>query len=302
MIWDEGIEAFLAFAELEKGLSENTIQSYENDLRQCADFFAQECRLSDWTAVNHEQLTLWMHWLSDRGYAVASLLRKCSALRMLACYLVQEGVRPDDFTERINTPRPGHSLPDSLSIEAVDSLIQAVDTTKPQGIRDRAIIELLYSSGLRVSELTELVLQDVNLEECFLRVVCGKGAKSRVVPFGAPARTHLEHYLEAGRPDLVKPCTGSALFLSNRGRAISRKTIWVLLNRYAERAGLGRRIHPHLLRHSFATHLLCGGADLRAIQEMLGHADIATTQIYTAVDQQRLIEGHGHFHPRQAAE
>ena len=298
MVWDEAIDAFLAFIELEKGLSANTIQSYENDLRQCMTFFAQECRLCDWTAVEHQHLTQWLHWLSDHGYAVSSLMRKCSAVRMLARYLVREGIRPDDFTERVSTPQSGRGLPATLSVEAIERLIQATDASTPQGIRDRTMIELLYSSGLRVSELTGLMVQDVDLQACFLRVLCGKGAKARVVPFGPPAGAALSAYLTASRPHLIKPGNSSALFLSNRGQAISRKTIWVLLNRYARRAGLKVRVHPHLLRHSFATHLLSGGADLRAIQEMLGHADIATTQIYTALDGQRLIEGHQRFHPR----
>jgi integrase/recombinase XerD len=164
-------------------------------------------------------------------------------------------------------------------------------------LRDRAILELFYSSGLRVSELAGLNLQQIDLQQGFVRVF-GKGSKERVVPVGTQAAEAVSTYLAAGRPGLIKPRTGSAVFLSERGRAISRKTVWALIKSYAKKAGLPQHVKPHLLRHSFATHLLSGGADLRAIQEMLGHADIGTTQIYTAVETSRLTEQHARYHPR----
>jgi len=178
--------------------------------------------------------------------------------------------------------------------------LSAANGADPRGLRDRALLELFYSSGLRVSELAGLLLQQVDLEHGFLRVF-GKGSKERVVPVGGRARDALVTYLTAGRPHLVKARTGSQFFLNHRGAALSRMGLWLIVQQYAKRAGLAKKVKPHALRHSFATHLLTGGADLRAIQEMLGHASIATTQIYTAVEPQRLLDQHAKFHPRNRA-
>jgi integrase/recombinase XerD len=179
----------------------------------------------------------------------------------------------------------------------MQKLLAAPTSGTPQGLRDRAILELFYSSGLRVSELAGLAMQQIDLQQGFVRVF-GKGSKERVVPVGTRAAEAVTTYMMAGRPGLVRAKTGSAVFLSERGQAISRKTIWALIKGYAQKAGLPKTVKPHLLRHSFATHLLAGGADLRAIQEMLGHADIGTTQIYTSVETSRLTDQHSRYHPR----
>jgi len=293
---DEMVDSLLATQQLERGLAEHTLDGYERDLRQFTAFLVRRGR-SDWASVRAEDLSEWIGSLSDDDYSVASLARKLTAARGLAKHLVAEKVRPDDFSELVRGPKLARRLPGSLTADEVDRLLNAPDDSTPQGVRDRAMLELMYSSGLRVSELCELLIQAVDLENRFVRVY-GKGAKERVAPLGSHAAKALERYLEVARPKLVKPRTGSELFLSQWGRGLSRKTFWVMIKKTARLAGIDKPVKPHLLRHSFATHLLEGGADLRAIQEMLGHADIATTQIYTAVRGQALTEAHGKFHPR----
>ena len=301
MIGDDVIDRFLAFLELEKGLSSNTISGYENDLRQWAAFVRDTLCLEDWQAIEPRHVTLWLQDLNKRGYAAKSIARKSSGLRSLSRFLMDEGLSNNDFTQHLGLPKTSHKLPDTLPAEFIKELLQVIDRETPQGLRDSAMVELLYSSGLRVSELTALTLQDLNLKENLLRVVSGKGQKTRIIPFGSAANLALESYLTKSRVHFVKSKTGSALFLSNRGQAISRKTVWVILKKYAQQAGIEASVYPHQLRHSFATHLLEGGADLRSIQAMLGHSDIGTTQIYTKVQSDRLIVEHDKYHPRNKA-
>ncbi|MBI5381333.1 MAG: site-specific tyrosine recombinase XerD [Opitutae bacterium] len=293
------IDAFIGYLSLERGLSVHTRVAYQNDLDQCARFLAKR-GAADWRTVAGDEVTAWIHALSGNDYTVASLARKLTALRGLARHLVREKLRGDDFTELLIGPKLARHLPGTLTPEEVERLLAAPAGGDAYAVRDRAILELFYSSGLRVSELTALTLQQVDLENGYVRVF-GKGAKERVVPLGDKARDALITYLDAARPRFVKARTGSQLFLSERGRAISRITVFVLVKKYAKLAGITKSVQPHLLRHSFATHLLSGGADLRAIQEMLGHANIATTQIYTAVEEQRLLRQHAEFHPRNRA-
>jgi integrase/recombinase XerD len=290
------IDAFIGFLDLERGLSRHTRTNYQGDLDQCAAFLAKR-GAADWRGVTGAQAGGWIRDLSRRELAAASLARKLTALRVFARFLVREGIRPDDFTALLAGPKLARRLPGTLSVGEVARLLAAPAGGAPRDLRDRALLELFYASGLRASELAGLTLQQVDLEQGFLRVF-GKGSKERVVPMGGRARDALVTYLAAGRPHLVKPRTGSELFLSNRGAALSRVMLWMLVKKYAKRAGIAQSVKPHLLRHSFATHLLSGGADLRAIQEMLGHASISTTQIYTAVEPQRLLAHHTKFHPR----
>lgn len=292
----EEIDAFLAFLELEKGAARHTVSAYQRDLRQCAEFLHAR-GVQSWRDVASHQLSDWIYALSSRDYAVTSLSRKISAVRVFFRFLVRERRRTDDPSELISGPKRSRRAPETLTVREVARLIDAAPVHDVYGVRDRAILELAYSSGLRASELSSLTLLQVDLERGFVRVH-GKGAKERLVPMGDAARAAIEAYLTSSRPKLVKPRTGSELFLSERGRAISRKTLWHLVRMRAARAGLDKRVKPHLLRHSFATHLLSGGADLRAIQEMLGHASITTTQVYTAVDSRRLVTEHAKFHPR----
>jgi integrase/recombinase XerD len=290
------IDAFIGYLELERGLSRHTVTGYESDLRQCARFLVRR-GVTGWRTVEPAQLTDWIYSLSEEEFAVSSLARKLTALRMLARHLVRERVCDRDFTELLIGPKLVRKIPGALTAGEVGRLLAAPSGGDAYALRDRAMLELFYASGLRVSELAGLTLQQIDLDHGYVRVF-GKGSKERVVPFGTKARDALATYLTAARRFFVKPRTGSQLFLSERGTAISRKTLWVLVNRYARRAGITRPVKPHLLRHSFATHLLSGGADLRAIQEMLGHASIGTTQIYTAVAPDRRLTEHERFHPR----
>lgn len=293
----EPLESFLVWLELERGLSKNTIQAYTRDLAQCAEFLCEKEGLNDWESVGPPHVSAWTSSLSRQGFARSSQARKLSALRMFSKHLVRENVRKDDVTELLDAPKLSRNLPDVLTREEVERLLNAPSSATPHGLRDRAILELFYSSGLRVSELCGILLQSINLDDGYVRVF-GKGSKERISPIGGAAIKAVRDYLSGGRPRFVKDKTGSELFLSQQGRAISRKMVWVMIKDHARRAGIKKPIKPHLLRHSFATHLLEGGADLRAIQEMLGHADISTTQIYTSVQVARLADEHALYHPR----
>lgn len=293
----EALENFLVWLELERGLSKNTIQAYASDLEQFAGFLNQEALVRDWRSVESGHISAWLSGLSRRKLAPGSQARKLSALRMFSKHLVRENIRKDDVAELPDTPKLLRKLPNTLTYGEVESLLKAPSVSTPHGLRDRAILEVFYSSGLRVSELCNILLQNVNLEEGYVRIF-GKGSKERIVPIGTAAAKSVRDYLSNARPQFVKEKTGSELFLSQQGRPISRKMIWVMIKKHASRAGIQKPIQPHLLRHSFATHLLEGGADLRVIQEMLGHADISTTQIYTAIQSVRLADEHALYHPR----
>lgn len=294
------IDAFIAFIDLERGLARHTRTNYQSDLDQAAAFFAKR-GLGGWSAVDGDAAAAWIHSLSERDYRVSSVARKLTALRMLSRFLVREGKRQDDFAVLLVGPKPQRKMPGTLSEDEVAKLVTSANGGEPRSLRDRALLELFYSSGLRVSELAALLIQQVDLDHGFIRVF-GKGAKERVVPVGGKACDALRTYLTSGRPHLVKARTGSQLFLNKNGTALSRVALWMIVKAYARRAGITKNVKPHALRHSFATHLLTGGADLRAIQEMLGHASISTTQVYTAVEPQRLVDHHAKFHPRNKEE
>ena len=292
------IDAYLSWVELEKGRSKNTVLGYENDVCQFALFISEKFALTTWKQLRHDCIEEWMAELGRNNYSNASAARKMTAVRSFLRFMVGEGDINADVIGNLHGPKLVRKLPGTLSIEEVDRLLKAPSATSAQGLRDRAIMELAYSSGLRVSEICSMHIEDVDTKEGVLRVVSGKGSKDRIVPIGHPAIKALERYLILARPSFVKQHTGSCIFLSTRGLPISRKTVWHLIKLYAERCGLDkRRIKPHILRHSFATHLLAGGADLRVIQEMLGHADIATTQIYTHVARDRLAATVAAAHP-----
>lgn len=296
--FQDPIYDFVAVLLTERGLSQNTADAYECDLEQLAAFAAGRGR-REWREVSGDDLSLWLETLTAGGAKPHSVRRKLSAARTFAKHLFTTGARRDDFSALAQGPRTTRPLPDSLTEREVEALMAAPVAGTARGARDRAMLELMYGSGLRVSELCALPMSAVDAEGGFLRVL-GKGAKERVVPVGRAALKALRDYLAIGRPQLVtRHTTGGALFLSERGVAISRKTFWTSLRELSRRAGIGRDVNPHLLRHSFATHLLAHGADLRAIQEMLGHADIATTQIYTLLERRRLLSEHAARHPRK---
>lgn len=293
---ESGISGFLDWMRFERGLSDHTVSNYGSDLRQCAEVLCSN-GIRSWRDVDTQDLLGWTHRMGQSDLTNRSIARKHSALRSFSRYLKNEGERADEMTAALRRPRAPRKLPHSLSIEDVIRLLEAPPVHTPIGVRDRAILELTYSSGLRVSELCGLRATAVSFEDAVVKVY-GKGAKERICPVGNPALKALRDYLAVGRPSLVKPRTGGDLFLSRLGKAISRKTVWHMIHQYAEALGLPGPVTPHTLRHSFATHLLHGGADLRVIQEMLGHADISTTQIYTEVDASRKFDEHAAFHPR----
>jgi len=290
------IDAFLDYLTIECGLSVNTLQAYQRDLGRLADFLGIRDG-AGWEAVTGEDVLAFLMAEKGRGCAVATVSRALVAARMFFRYLSGEGLVPKDVTEHLESPRLWQTLPEVLNRRAVDRLLSAPDPGRDRlPRRDKAILEFLYATGARVSETADLTLDSVSREGGYVHCI-GKGRKERIVPIGRRALEALEAYLAEERPHLDR--RGEAyLFLTHSGRRLGRETIWRLVKKYARRAGVSRRVSPHTLRHSFATHLLEGGADLRAVQEMLGHVDISTTQIYTHVDPSRLKAIHRKYHPR----
>lgn len=293
------IEAFDNFMGLERGLSLHTRENYQRDLKQAAEFFSSQ-KLASWVEVNPPLAAKWIRALASEGYSVASVARKLTALRVFARFLVKEGIRDDDLAALIVGPKLVRRVPVSLSADQVQRLLKAPQGGDAATLRDRAILELFYSSGLRVSELGGTTLQQVDLPQRFIRIF-GKGSKERLVPLGIEACEAIRIWLAAGRQRMLTPRSGGSLFLNRHGTSLSRVALWSIIKKHAARAGMRANVKPHSLRHSFATHLLAGGADLRSIQEMLGHASIATTQIYTAVEPARILSHHSKFHPRSTS-
>jgi integrase/recombinase XerD len=289
-------KAYLAHLRLEKALSENTVESYGFDLQRLASF-CRDRGIEALAAVNPALLSDYLRTLFDMGFAASSIQRTLSTLRGFFAFLAAEGFRPDDPTELLEGPRQTRYLPAVLTVAEVEALLAAVDVNKRLGIRDRALLETLYATGMRVSECAMFRFEQLMADEKLVRVF-GKGSKERLVPLGDIALEWILRYYRQERPTLVRPRTDSTLFLNGRGTGLSRMGIWKLIRKYAGLAGITREISPHTFRHSFATHLLEGGADLRTVQEMLGHANIVTTEIYTHVDREYLREVHRSFHPR----
>lgn len=290
------IEAFLKYLAIERGLSENYQLIVQRSLEVFSGWFFQR-KKSGWSGVEPGDITEFLAFRKRSGLQASSVRLDAVALRIFFRFLVARQGWKSNPAETLSLPRPEKHLPETLNADEVRRLIESVGLGDPQGLRDRAMLELLYSSGLRVSELCDARLENIDLESGFIRVT-GKGNKTRLVPVGQPAREAIRNYLNSGRPTLVGRRTGAEIFLSIRGRKLTPQRIWQLVRQYAGRAGLERNVHPHLMRHSFATHLLGGGADLRVIQELLGHADISTTQIYTHVEKSGLKAVLKKFHPR----
>ncbi len=293
---EPALDLFLAHVRVEKGLSGNTVEAYGRDLRRYLDHLGQ-MGMARWEQVTRAEVQAHLAELVGRGLSPRSQARALSAIRSLHALLVAERLTPLDPTDEIDAPRAGRRLPGLLSHDEVDRLLAAPDVRSPAGRRDLAMLELLYATGLRVSELVSLQLNDVNLETRVL-IARGKGNKERIVPVGAPAAEAVKAYLATARERLLHGRRAKDLFVTPRGGRMTRQGFAKLLDRQARRAGIRRRISPHKLRHSFATHLLEGGADLRAVQAMLGHADISTTQIYTHVDRSHVKRLYERFHPR----
>lgn len=290
------LDQFADYLSLERGLSPRTLDAYQRDLARMVAFM--EARgASRPAAVGANELREYVYHLKDQGLAPTSIRRNVSAIRTYFGYLLAEGVVQADPTDRLELPRAWRRLPGVLSRDEVVRILDAPDPTDRLFWRDKAMLEFAYASGVRVSELTSLKVRDVDLPEG-LAVVFGKGAKERIVPVGRAALQALVVYLREIRPGLAGPKSEGVVFLNARGTPLTRMGVWKILRKQVERAGVRKRVTPHTLRHSFATHLLEGGADLAAVQEMLGHADIATTQIYTHVEREYLKDVHRRFHPR----
>jgi len=290
------IEPYMAYLQLEKTLSGNTAVSYRFDLRRLAGFLYHRHAL-ELQNVTPELLSEYIRILYDMGFAATSIHRTISSMKSFFAFAAADGLISADPTETLESPKSSRTLPSVLSVEEIDAILAAIDLQKKSGVRDRAIVETLYATGMRVSEICSFGMESLLAEEGLVRVF-GKGSKERIVPIGDSALYWIARYVEEERGLTAKPYSGSTLFLNFRGRGFSRMGIWKLINRYAFDAGIKKEISPHTFRHSFATHLLEGGADIRAVQEMLGHENIVTTEIYTHVDREYLKEVHRSFHPR----
>ena len=287
------IERFVDALWMERGLAENTLLAYRRDMERFARWLA--ARASNLTATRRADVLDYL--ADDRDAPARTVARRLSTLKRYFQYEVREARRPDDPSAQIQSPRLGKKLPDALTESEVEALLDAPDTEDPLGLRDRTMLEVLYATGLRVSELVELTQSSVSMNQGLVRVI-GKGSKERLVPLGEEALDWLGRFGRNRRTAILGTRTSHAVFPTKRGQAMTRQAFWQLIKRYAEQAGVRRPISPHTLRHSFATHLLNHGADLRVIQMLLGHSDLSTTQIYTHVARARLQSLHAAHHPR----
>lgn len=288
------LQVFLEFLSVEKGLSSNTLLSYSRDMKKLFQFFQKE--KIHWLKAGEENLIRFIHHQSRSSLSARSLARLISSLKSFYKFLVLDGMIKKSPAVNLSSPKTWFSLPKFLTMSEVDLLLNQPDEKDIRGIRDKAMLELLYATGLRVSELVTLKIKDLNLEDGFL-LCMGKGGKERIVPIGDSATRAIRRYLDEARPLLLKQ-PNNFLFLTRRGGAFTRQGFWKLVKSYAKKADLDLKISPHVLRHTFATHLLERGADLRSVQLMLGHSQITTTQIYTHVSRQQLRRVYDKFHPR----
>ena len=293
---DDLIQEFLNYMSVERGLSRNTIQAYERDLRQFAVYLTEQ-RIDSPTQVQPNTVVGYLRSLQLKSLRATSISRKLAAIRSFFQYAVRERHLKKDPSGTIDSLKIPQRLPKVLGETEIALLLEQPGTLTPALLRDRAMLELMYATGVRVSELVTLKVSELNLEMGYIRCF-GKGSKERIVPMGETAQIAVEDYLKRGRPKLLSRTIEDTLFLNQRGHAMSRQAFWLIIREAALRVGITARVTPHMLRHSFATHLLDHGADLRSVQEMLGHADITTTQIYTHVTRSRLKEVYNRTHPR----
>lgn len=312
-LMQQEVESFLNYLSVEKGFSPNTVAAYHNDLTQFCEFLLAKAKEDplwsddgsvqsgceiDWSSIQKMRILSFIMALRDRKYASSTVARKVAAIKSFFHFLVAEGIVKSDPTENLDSPKVGKSLPRTLSTEEVDELLeQPSRMTTPEALRDKAMLELLYATGMRVSELTSLNVDDLSLSAGYVRCV-GKGNKERLVPVYPQALKAVEEYLLGGRPQLARCQEENALFLNHRGDRLTRQGFWLIVKAYAKQAGVPQDITPHTLRHSFATHMLNSGADLRSVQELLGHANISTTQIYTHLTADRMRQVYDEAHPR----
>lgn len=302
MAFKQKLDLYLQFVKLEKGLSENSVVSYKNDLERYFVFLASEKKIKDLSGVTLSHIEDFLNFLvDDELLSASSLARNISSIRGFHEFAVVEGITKANPAELVELPKKASKLPEVLDRDEIEAILETPDLSTAVGIRDKAILETLYGTGMRVSELTGLEQDRLIFEIGFIRVI-GKGNKERLVPVGEIAQDAISHYTEHVRPQFFKAEKAhkakNKVFLSVRGSALSRMSIWNIVQKAAEKAEIKKNVYPHIFRHSFATHLLEGGADLRAVQEMLGHSSILTTEIYTHIDRSFLHQVHKEFHPR----
>ena len=293
------LHSFTDYLRIERQMAANTLLAYERDLLRYIQFL-QQCGIEHYSCVTLHHITHFLELLHDLGLCPSSISRNVSAIKTFHRFLLSENLLQEDVTETISVPKPWMKMPQVLDLPEVELLLQQPDIAETSGIRDRALLEVLYATGVRVSELIALRLVDFYWDDEFIRVF-GKGSKERLVPIGKVALLWVRRYQQEVRPALAGlGLAADVLFLNRFGKKMSRQTVWILIQKYVSASGIAKKAGPHTLRHSFATHLVEGGADLRAVQEMLGHADISTTQIYTHLDREYLKSVHQQFHPLES--
>lgn len=292
----ELIAEFINYIAVERGLAKNTLMAYTRDLEKYVEHLGEK-KISNPDRVTRDHISGFMFDLKKYGMSATTICRHLASIKMFHRFLVRENLAKEDPTTLVDTPKLWKRMPDVLTQKEVEAIIEASRGKGWQAVRDYAILEIFYASGLRVSELVDLKTTSINFDVGFVRAI-GKGSKERLIPLGKKAREAIQLYLSKSRPKVAGASAGDTLFLSRLGKKISRQSVWALVKIYAKKANIKKTIKPHSMRHTFATHLLEHGADLRSVQEMLGHADISTTQIYTHVDKERLKSVHKEFHPR----
>ena len=292
----ELVNLFLDYLSIERGLSQNTLKSYKQDLIKFIDYVTER-GIGKVKDVTKRDILKYLYFLKDKGLSSNSISRNLVVIKVFYRFLVAEKFLKENVTEVLESPRIFRGIPEVLNMHEVTTILEAPDARSLLGARDKAALELMYATGMRVSEMAGLMLGSLNLDMGFIRCT-GKGGKERIIPVGKKARLALSRYLEKARPKLSRRSQDAHLFLSRLGRRISRQSFWKMFKKYARLAHIKKKITPHTLRHSFATHLLERGADLRSVQELLGHADISTTQIYTHINKARLKGIHKKYHPR----
>ncbi|MBT3178485.1 MAG: site-specific tyrosine recombinase XerD [Desulfobacula sp.] len=293
---DELTQNYIDYLIIEKGLSKNSLVSYSSDLSKYITFLEKN-NIHDLNEVDTTVILAWLIELTKKGLSSRSRARHIITIRGLYKFLMAEKKVTKSPVKDVDIPKTGLALPKIMTVEEVAMLLETPDIRKPKGMRNSAMMEIMYGAGLRVSELISLQLHDINLDANFVRVM-GKGSKERIVPFGSKARTITQKWIKEGRPSHLKKISTPYLFVARAGKPMTRQSFWKIIKKYTLIANISKNITPHTLRHSFATHLLEGGADLRSVQTMLGHSDISTTQIYTHISREYLVKMHKKYHPR----
>ena len=293
---DELTQNYIDYLIIEKGLSDNSLMSYSSDLAKYITFLEKN-QINDLNDVDTTVILAWLIDLAKKGLSAKSRARYIITIRGLYKFLIAEKKVTKSPVKDVDIPKIGLALPKIMTVKEVEMLLEAPDIKKPKGMRNSAMMEIMYGAGLRVSELIVLRIQDINLDSNFVRVM-GKGSKERIVPIGSKARTITQKWIKEGRPSQLKNVSTPYLFVARAGKPMTRQSFWKIIKKYALLANISKNTTPHTLRHSFATHLLEGGADLRSVQTMLGHSDISTTQIYTHISREYLVKMHQQFHPR----